>query len=54
MRNRLGEGLTIRAALLAGFGLTLGLWLFAGYQVTWQPTKYSPPTAANGRAMRQC
>ena len=34
MRNRLADGLTIRAALLAGFGLTLGLWLFAGYQVT--------------------
>jgi len=26
--------LTIRAALLVGFGLTLGLWLLAGYQVT--------------------
>ena len=26
--------MTIRAALLAGFGFTLGLWLFAGYQVT--------------------
>ena len=26
--------LTIRSALIAGFGLTLGLWLFAGYQVT--------------------
>jgi signal transduction histidine kinase len=26
--------LTLRLALLAGFGLTLGLWLFAGYQVT--------------------
>jgi hypothetical protein len=34
MRNRLAEPLTIRAALLAGFGLTLGLWLFASYQVT--------------------
>jgi signal transduction histidine kinase len=34
MRNRFGKGLTIRAALLAGFGLTLGLWFFAGYQVT--------------------
>ena len=29
-----GEELTIRAALLAGFGLMLGLWFFAGYQVT--------------------
>lgn len=26
--------LTIKAALLAGFGLTLGVWLFVGYQVT--------------------
>jgi signal transduction histidine kinase len=26
--------LTIRAVLLAGFGVMLGLWLFAGYQVT--------------------
>lgn len=34
MRNRFAEGLTIRAALLAGLVLTLGLWLFAGYQVT--------------------
>jgi signal transduction histidine kinase len=34
MRNRFAEGLTIRAALLAGLLLTLGLWLFAGYQVT--------------------
>jgi signal transduction histidine kinase len=34
MRKWLADGLTIRAALLAGLGLTLGLWLFAGYQVT--------------------
>jgi signal transduction histidine kinase len=34
MRNWFARPLTIRAALLAGFGLTLGLWLFAGYQVT--------------------
>jgi signal transduction histidine kinase len=27
-------GLTIRAALLLGFGLTLGLWLFSGYYFT--------------------
>jgi signal transduction histidine kinase len=26
--------LTIRAALFLGFGLTLGVWLFAGYQLT--------------------
>jgi signal transduction histidine kinase len=34
MRIWFGRPLTIRAALLVGFGLTLGLWLFAGYQVT--------------------
>ena len=34
MGDRFAEGLTIRAALLAGFSLTLGLWLFVGYQVT--------------------
>ena len=28
------QGLTIRAALRVGFGVPLGLWLFAGYQVT--------------------
>lgn len=32
--GRLIERLTIRAVLLAGLGLMLGLWLFAGYQVT--------------------
>jgi signal transduction histidine kinase len=28
------DGLTIKAALLLGFGLTLGLWLLAGYDFT--------------------
>jgi signal transduction histidine kinase len=28
------EGLTVKAAVLAGFGVTLGLWLLVGYQVT--------------------
>lgn len=28
------ENLTIRTVLIAGFGVMLGLWLFAGYQVT--------------------
>ena len=32
--SRVVERLTIRAVLLSGFGLMLGLWLFAGYQVT--------------------
>ena len=34
MEGRLVERLTIRTVLLSGFGLMLGLWLFAGYQVT--------------------
>jgi signal transduction histidine kinase len=34
MEGPLLERLTIRTVLLAGFGLMLGLWLFAGYQVT--------------------
>lgn len=34
MEGRLVERLTIRSVLLSGFGLMLGLWLFAGYQVT--------------------
>ena len=28
------ERLTIRTVLLTGFGLMIGLWLFAGYQIT--------------------
>jgi hypothetical protein len=32
-REPLG-GLTIRVALLLGFGLTFGVWLFAGYSFT--------------------
>lgn len=34
MTRWVGGRVTIRAALVAGFGLMLGLWLFAGYQVT--------------------
>ena len=34
MEGPLLERFTIRNVLLAGFGLMLGLWLFAGYQVT--------------------
>jgi signal transduction histidine kinase len=33
MERRFGDRLSIRAVLLAGFGLMLGLWLFAGYTV---------------------
>jgi signal transduction histidine kinase len=34
MEGPLLERLTIRTVLLAGFGMMLSLWLFAGYQVT--------------------
>jgi signal transduction histidine kinase len=34
MRRHPIEGVTIRAASLLGFGLTLGLWVWAGYQFT--------------------
>lgn len=34
MRGMPFTGLTLRAALVLGFGLTLGLWLFTGYQFT--------------------
>lgn len=34
MRRIRVEGLTISAALMLGFGLTLGLWVFAGYHFT--------------------
>lgn len=33
MRNPFANGVTIRSALLVGFGVTVSLWLFAGYQV---------------------
>src|SRR5688572_926798 len=38
--------ITIRAALLLGFGLTLGLWLFAGYQVTRTMARVEAETAS--------
>jgi signal transduction histidine kinase len=34
LKRKPPEGLTIRAALLLGFGLTFGIWLFAGYSFT--------------------
>ncbi len=34
MTARKVEGSTVKAAVLAGFGLTLGLWIFVGYEVT--------------------
>jgi signal transduction histidine kinase len=53
---RSGDGLfkhpTIKAVLFLGFGLTLGLWLFAGYQFTAQMTEVQREAAAvNARYM---
>ena len=48
MHTWFARPLTIRAALLAGFGLTLGLWLFAGYQVTLRIREAQGEAAAVG------
>jgi signal transduction histidine kinase len=46
------EGLTIKAALLLGFGLTMGLWLFAGYFFTRRMAEVQQDAALiNGRYM---
>jgi signal transduction histidine kinase len=51
-RSRTG-GLTLRAALFLGFGLTLGLWLFTGYQLTQRIATLERDTAAaNARYTR--
>jgi signal transduction histidine kinase len=46
MRRKPVEGLTIKAALLLGFGLTFGLWLFAGYQFTRRMAEVEQEAAA--------
>lgn len=47
------EGLTIRAALVLGFSLTLGLWLLAGYQFTKRMSEVQGQAATiNARYMR--
>jgi signal transduction histidine kinase len=51
--DRAAAGLTIRAALLAGFSLTLGLWLFAGYQVTLRMQETQRDGAAVGARYEQ-
>jgi len=44
---------TIRTAIIVGFGLTLGLWLFAGYQVTQRVSAEQREAAEkNARYMR--
>ena len=53
MRTKPLAGLTIRTALLLGFGLTLGLWLFAGVQLTRRMAEVEQQAAAiNERYMR--
>ena len=53
MGNRFADGLTIRAVLLAGFSLTLGLWLFVGYQVTLRMQETQREGAAAGARYQQ-
>jgi signal transduction histidine kinase len=46
-------GPTIRAALVLGFGLTLGLWVFTGYDVAWRMSQVQNDAAAvNARYVR--
>lgn len=42
-------GLTIRTALVLGFGITLGLWLLAGYQMTQRMQEVESQTSAINR-----
>jgi signal transduction histidine kinase len=53
MRRAYLEGLTIRTALVLGFGLTLGLWLFAGSYFTRRVAEFQRDAAAiNSRYIR--
>ena len=53
MKRALLKGLTIRAALVIGFGLTLGLWVFAGWYFTDRiATVQRDAEAINARYMR--
>ena len=50
MRDRALRGPTIKVALMLAFGLTVGLWLFAGYQFTRRMGEVEQESAAiNGR-----
>jgi len=53
MGRRLTHGVPLRLALLAGFGLTAGLWALVGY-LTWQSTAEANRTEAelNARYLR--
>jgi signal transduction histidine kinase len=46
MRLRPLDALTVKAALLLGFGLTLGLWLLAGYDFTRRMSQVERESAA--------
>lgn len=49
-QDRTAAALTVRAALLLGFGLTVGIWLFAGYYFTRRITDVeSRASAINAR-----
>jgi signal transduction histidine kinase len=53
MKGALLKGLTIRAAIVLGFGLTLGLWVFAGWYFTDRiSTVQRDSEAINARYMR--
>src|SRR5687768_7287163 len=53
MKGALLKGLTIRAAIVLGFGLTLGLWVFAGWYFTDRITTVQRDAEAiNARYMR--
>jgi signal transduction histidine kinase len=53
MRRAPIEGITIRAALLLGFGLTFGLWVFVGYHFTQRITEVQREAAEiNARYIR--
>jgi len=51
--GRVIERLTIRTVLLAGFGLMLGLWLFAGYHVTQRVRQVQRNSAGIGTRYQQ-
>ena len=51
LMGRVFERLTIRTVLLAGFGLMLGLWLFAGYHVTQRVRQVQRNSAGLERAI---
>jgi signal transduction histidine kinase len=51
--RRVFQRLTIRKVLLTGFGLMLGLWLFAGYQVTQRVRAIQESNAGIGARYQQ-